>query len=62
MGAHVVEGAQLRLAIADDEHRFAGEIAHEVVARRGNLVGPSDADPVPKKSRSRSSSWTAALE
>ncbi len=45
VGAHVVEGAQLAVAVAHDEDRLADDVADEVVARPGDLLASADAHP-----------------
>src|SRR5258708_36733893 len=45
--ADIVEGANLALAVAQENERHAGRVDRHGVAGVGDLVGESDADPVP---------------
>src|SRR5688500_1971417 len=49
VGADVVEGAQVAIAVPGDEDRLAGNVTNEVVARRGHLVSSPDAEPTPEE-------------
>ena len=45
MSAHIVEGANIALVVACDDHAGIGDLADEIVTRLGNLAGASGTEP-----------------
>ena len=51
VAADVVIRAEAPLDVPDDNQTLAGDVAHDKIARVGNLLGASRVDPHPKEKR-----------